>query len=138
MIEIERIIFCDEVQQAPFGKTNLIGCIVGRKVAVNRFPYVFQTKVFMEGFIEGETDSAEITLSVVLEKPGEGHIEQPFAQAQTPRADHGGQPLLLTAPLSVQLDHVGHFQIKVAINGVPTFTRMFTVIQGDAPYSKNR
>lgn len=52
MINVKQLFFCDEVQQAQFGKMNFIGMLPSRKISIYEVPYIFSSNLVVDCFVD--------------------------------------------------------------------------------------
>jgi len=129
-LTINQLCFCDSVEQAQFGKLNIMGMLPSRKIYLNEVPYIFNTTLLLDYFLE----------------PGEYHNEI-FLKIEDKNAVQYESPILVLEdkydvtyrgiawfPMNIILDTYKPITIKLLFdNHEVLFSETFTFSQGESP-----
>ncbi|MEW6376425.1 MAG: hypothetical protein AB1502_11645 [Thermodesulfobacteriota bacterium] len=134
MISINKIFFCDQLSEAPFGKLNILGCNLSDIIVINEVPYILQTTLILEGKISRRLHSSNLSLKLVYQNL-QGNLlnEETIEVATIPPVNEESRPLIISIPFRWIITEYGDIDIIVFIDTEQVFKESFKVLQGDAP-----
>lgn len=133
MLSIYKAFFCDTVEEAQFGKLNLIGLNASRMIILDRVPYRFTTYLILLGY----TDEASGQISVHLAiKDQDSDLIQAFDLDIDLGSDAAGRcvPLTCAVPVALKISLFGEMTVTVRRRGEKLHEEQYAIVSGDAPH----
>jgi len=135
MLTPNRILFCGDVQQAEYGKLNLIEYFPTDSIGVGSVPYTFQGCAVLEATVAAGSPQHKLSIasSFIAESGQEGAVDHVALPDVPPNPRKDAVPLVWVLPANARFESYGTWRLGVLVDGTEAYVQNVQITSFLAP-----